>query len=76
MRGRRIGAIGLAVALAAALAGCREITIDPAGAQRAPLLEAVEETDAQVDEDAAAPPGPIPDWALEDPPPPAFPPPE
>ena len=60
-----------------ALGGCREVVLDPASRHAAPLVD--EESDAAFDEDAATPPpvevAPIPYWAREDAPPPAFPPP-
>jgi len=58
-----------------AVVGCAEIVIDPAHAHQAPVVESY---DATIDEDAAMPdalPAPVPPWAAEDAPPPAFPPP-
>ncbi len=68
--------LGGAFALAlVSLAGCREVVLDPSARHQAPV---VEEADAAFDEDAATPPpevAPVPAWAEDDAPPPAFPPP-
>lgn len=63
------------MALLVVMTGCREIVYDPAAGHDPPATEA----DARVDEDAATPrpppPEPVPEWAEDHAPPPAFPPP-
>jgi len=65
----------LAAVLVGTSLGCAERVIDPARGHREP---AVESYDATIGEDAAIPepaPEPIPDWARDQAPPPALPPP-
>ena len=60
---------------AVALLGCAEIVVDPSHDQREPVVESY---DAMIDEDAGPEPSapePIPAWARDNAPPPAFPPP-